>query len=161
MSPQIDIDFSQVEEFEPLPAGQVSILIEEVTLKQSKSGEYPYLNWELRVSEGEFANRRLFMMTSLSERALWRLKAVFENIGVLATQMQLQVDETTNLLLSPALSGLPAIAVVSQEVYEGRIQNRVEDLQAIPGGSKVILGKPAMTIGGTKPAAKPPRMVLK
>src|SRR3989304_7391119 len=116
--PQVNIDFSDIEEFEALPAARYSFKVESVTLRESQSSENPYLNWELTVTAEPYANRRLFMITSLSPKALWRLKAVFEALGVYQDQMQLQIDEDSQILISPPVVGKPGIALVSQEGYD-------------------------------------------
>ena len=127
---QIRIDFSDIEEFEPLPVGRYPIMVEVVALRQSQSSENPYLNWELKVTVEPYLNRRLFLMTSLSPKALWRLKAVFEAFGVFAEDMNLETTEVDDMeiLITPAVAGKAAIASVSQEVYQGRVQNRVDDV---------------------------------
>ena len=134
---QIRIDFSDIEEFEPLPVGRYPIMVEVVALRQSQSSENPYLNWELKVTVEPYLNRRLFLMTSLSPKALWRLKAVFEAFGVFAEDMNLETTEVDDMeiLITPAVAGKAAIASVSQEVYQGRVQNRVDDVFSAGGDS--------------------------
>lgn len=145
---QISINFSEVQDtaFEPIPKGEYPVIIDHVEIKASKSSENPYLNWELTVSDGEFINRKLWMMTSLSEKALWRLKSVFSNLGVLEDEMIIETDEDTGYVTNPELAGLPAIAMVTEEIYDGKIRNRVEDL--LPGE-------------GSAPKAKAPSLPVK
>jgi len=140
---QVSVDFSEIEEFEPLPVKDYLVIVQEVQMRQSEGGEYPYLNWELRVSEGEFENRALWMITSFSPKSLWRLQAVLQNLGIYTEQMEFEIDEESELVISPSLTGIAAIAVVKQEVYQGRLQNRVEDLLPIKSGTPVLkIAKP-------------------
>lgn len=58
--------------FDPLPAGWYNCSIYDIEEKEFRNkGKHPgdtYLNLELRVSEGDFENRRLFAMVPLFER---------------------------------------------------------------------------------------------
>lgn len=131
MPQTISIDFSQIPSMEPLPKGNYPVVVDSVVLTESKSSENPYFNWTLTVTEpGECQNRKLFFMTSLAEKSLWRLMAIFTNLGVYEEKIQIQVDDQTNMVIYPELSGLTGVAVVTQEVYEKRLQNRVEDILA-------------------------------
>lgn len=152
---EVVIDFSNVQEFDPIEPGNYPVFIDQVEMRASKSSDYPYMNWTLTITEGEAVNRKLFFMTSLSPKALWRAKAVFESLGIFQEKMSIQTDEESNLVLEPELSGLVAMAVVTQEVYEGRIVNRVQDL--IPMDSGVSVPPPS----GTAPqmAAQPQRQL--
>ena len=158
---QISIDFSDVESFEALEPGKYPIVVESVEMRASTKSENPYLNWELRITNESAKNRRLFLMTSLSPKALWRLKGIFENLGIYEEQMELQVDEESGILISPAIVGVPAIAVVAQEVYQGRVQNRVEDLLPPEGRApSVVIGGKASETAPAKATTKP-KLVLK
>lgn len=146
--PQYNLDFSQVEEFEPLPAGEYPVTVDHVEVKIGKESGQPYLNWDLIVSDGDFTGRHLFMASGLGDKSLWRLKAIFDGLGVLEEQMSLEVDDDSGYVISPELAGLPAVAVVRQEVYQNRTQNRVDDLLGSGAYEEEIAPPPP-------PAAKP------
>ena len=132
MTPTLNLDFSGVQEYDVLESGNYPVMIETVTMRQSKSDPNAYyLNWDLSITEGDAEGRHLFFMTSLKEKALWRLKTVFESLGIYQEQMALEVDEETGVVYGPELAGLVGLAVVSQEVYEKRLQNKVDDLLPI------------------------------
>lgn len=130
------IDFSDVESFEPLPEGEYDIEIDKVEVRMNKAGDGMYLNWELLVLDGEFENRRLWMITSLKPTALFRLKQVLEDLDVLEDdEVELEYDDDVDVtssggprLLYPELEGIQAVAVVRNEMYEGKEKNRVEQL---------------------------------
>lgn len=149
---QVSVDFSEIEEFEPLPVGDYPVIVQEVQTRQAEEAEYPYLNWELRIAEGEFENRALWMITSFSPKSLWRLQAVLQNLGIYTEKMEFEIDEDSDLVISPQLTGIAAIAVVKQEVYRGRLQNRVEDLLPIKSGASVIKVKKLEADKTPKPA---------
>ena len=158
------INFSEVEDsFEPLPEGQYPVTVEKVEVRESKSSEHNYLNWTLKVDEDaeEGAGRNLWMITSLSPKALFKLKAVFENLGVLEDEMDLEWDDdvevTTSegpMLLEPDVIGLAATAIVTNEMYEGKEQNRVNDLLESDAGARP--SKTGAKASGSKSAAKKP-----
>jgi hypothetical protein len=158
--PQITVDFSQVETYEALPPGEYPVVIDAIELRQSESSEHPYLNFTLVVPEGEFANRKLWFIGSLSPKALFRLKAVFDSFGLTDEQTVLDVDDATGVLLNPQLVGLPALAVVGNEVYQGQLRSRVNELigaEGIAGGAAPATeGAPAAAATAAPAARRSP-----
>jgi hypothetical protein len=146
---RVTVDFSDVQEFEPLGKGEYPVVVEKVTYKESQTEDkYDYLNWELTVTEAPNEGRKLWFITSLSPRALFRMKDIFENLGLPSDEVEIDYDEDAdNLVIEPELSGIPAIAVVSMRMYEGRPQDNVDTLIAPDKGS----GK---KVGGRGPVKK-------
>jgi hypothetical protein len=132
------VNFADVDSFEPLPEGSYDIEVDKVEVRRNKADDGDYLNWELVVIDGEYENRRLWMITSLKPQALFRLKQVLLDLGIIdedEEEMDLEWDDdvepTTSggpLLLYPELQGLEAVAQVKNEMYDGRERNRVENL---------------------------------
>lgn len=158
---QYTLDFSSVEEFDPLPAGEFPVVIDHVELKTGKDSGKLYLNWDLIVSDGDFSGRHLFMASGLGDKALWRLKQIFENLGVLEEEMVLEVDDDSGYVMTPELTGLPGVAVVKNEMYQNRIQNRVDDILSPYGNEVEVLPPPVQAPvskpGGLKPQGVAPR----
>lgn len=67
--------------FEPLPAGTYTVRLMNVEPRESANGN-PAWSWTYEVVEGEHTGRRLWDYTSLAEKALWRVKAVFDAFQV-------------------------------------------------------------------------------
>lgn len=151
--PRVTVDFSDVEEFEPLPKGDYAVVVDKVEYRESdpdNPDKYDYVNWECVVTEeGEFKGRRLWFISSFSPKALWRFKQILENLGLYEDELEVDYDEESMLVTQPELAGIPAMATVSQRSYEGRMQNQVDTLTAIDGSP----GKKAPT-GKAKTAAK-------
>lgn len=136
--PGIKVNFAEVESsFEPLPEGRYECIVETVEVRESKSSDNDYLNWELKVTDGEFEDRRLWMITSLSERALFRLKDTFLALGVIEEDDEIDIEweddvditpQEGPVLTNPEVIGLACIAVVTNEVYEGKERNRVNEI---------------------------------
>jgi hypothetical protein len=160
----IKIDFSEVESsFEPIPEGRYECIVETVEVRESKSSDNDYLNWEMKVTEGEHADRRLWMITSLSEKALFRLKDTFLALGVIEEddEVDIEWDDDVDItpqegpvLTNPEVIGLACVAVVHNEVYEGRERNKVDEL--LEAGSDTAKksssgsGRPAKARSGSK-----------
>jgi hypothetical protein len=152
---RVTVDFSDVQEFEALEKGEYPVLIEKAEYREPQTDDkYPYINLELTVIEGEAKGRKLWMILSFSPKALWRMKDVFENLGLYEDEVEVDYDEETMLVTEPELAGLPALAVVSQRTYEGRTQNQVDALLSPddkPGKKEPGAKKPT---AAKKPAAK-------
>lgn len=154
--PQIELDFSNVEEFEALPAGDYPVIVDHVELRVGQQSGNPYLNWDLTVADGEYSGRHLFMSSGLTERSLWRLKKVFENLGIYQDVMSIVTDDDSGYVIEPELSGLAGTAVVKIEMYQNRQQNRVDDLLSSDVTSAPIAPPaPAPRPAATAPVQKP------
>lgn len=159
----IKINFSEVEGgFEPLPEGSYEVIIERVEVRESNSSDNDYLNWEFKVTEDDFEERRLWMITSLSPKALFRLKDNFLALGVLEEDedMELEWEDDIDItpkegprLIEPELEGLACTVTVGNEVYEGRERNKVVDLQAADAPKPRAGAKKAGSKTATKPKA--------
>ena len=115
------IDMSDVEGFDPIPAGVYPIVVS--SLKQSEEdgpSGYPYFILELTVAEGEFENRKLWTNLSMSPKAAFKLKEFLLGVGVseedLAGEFDFDPDE---------YEGATAEVAVKQESYEGVVRNKV------------------------------------
>lgn len=133
--PKVPVDFSQVEEFEPLEKGEYACMIEEIVyVEQQQEDKYDYLNVTLTVTEeGEYANRKLWKVWSLSPKALFRMKQDLENLGVDVDELEIDYDEDSMQVLEPELAGFPCIATVTQRLYNGNLTNQVDVLRSIDG----------------------------
>lgn len=122
--PKVRVDFSKARDFEALPVGVYLVTVEETEVKDSNSSEYQYIKWTLQVATGEFAGRKLWMQTSLSPKATFGLRLALQALG--ETNPELESDEFE---MDPDdYLGRSALAVVSQEEYNQRMQNRVDKL---------------------------------
>jgi len=137
--PYFRVNFSDVESFEPVPEGEYGVEIDKVEVRQNKAGDGLYLNWELTIIDGDYENRKLWLITSLKETALFRLKQVLEGLNVIDADEDVELEYDDDIepstkegprLLEPDLEGMEAVANVHNEMYEGREQNRVNDLFA-------------------------------
>lgn len=75
-----DIDFSDIPDQAPLPAGMYAAEVVAATPGQSKSGN-PKVDLQWRIMSGEFENRRVFSHLSLHPNALGVTKAMLLALG--------------------------------------------------------------------------------
>lgn len=151
----LTVSFADVPDRSPLKPGKYEVVIQQVEVKQSESGEHPYLNWTLEVTEGEHEGRKLYMITSLSPKSLWNLQNVLQSFGLEGDEVELEVDEDTNMLISPDLSGEVAIATVAAQMYQGRPSAKVTMLTGnVAPPKKKAKAEPAKAATKVKSKAK-------
>jgi hypothetical protein len=78
-------DLSQQSSYEPVPAGTYSTTVFDVTPTEVKSGDNagkPQYKIQLRISEGQYENRRLFTYVPLyTGKAFWKTQSFFTALG--------------------------------------------------------------------------------
>jgi hypothetical protein len=126
--------------FEPLPENTYLAVPEEVTMEPGGANG-PYWKWTFKIAEGqEYAGRKLFMNTSLSEKALWKLKETFEAFGV-------STDTDTDDLIGKPVKLYVVQRPIEQGKRKGEIGNEIRNL--LPAD-----GTKAASASGAKGAAK-------
>jgi len=108
-------------DFEPLPAGVYTARLMEVNVKEGRTA--PYWSWTFEILEPDFLNRRMWVNTSLSPAAAWKMKEVFDAFGA---------DAGTD---TDELCGQAVRLTVTQRVIEtgnkkGEIGNNVDRVSA-------------------------------
>jgi hypothetical protein len=149
----INVDFSDVEGgFEVLPAGEYAVVVQKVVLRDSQKSDYPYLNWTLEVTEpGDYEGRLQWFTSSFHPKALWRMKEVFENLGIFQENIDFEVEEDGDerIVTKPELVGLPARAVIKVKDYQGNEKNDVDTLiSAEPSGPRKVAAGEKAAAGG-------------
>jgi hypothetical protein len=166
---RVSINFAEVEGgFEAVPEGTYHVEIVTVECRESKSSENDYLNWEFKILEGEGEGQHLWMITSLSPRALFRLKDVFEALGVLEDEMNLDFDDDVEItptagprMLEPDVEGLDCIVVVKNEMYENRERNRVNEVRPAKARTRAASNGESSSRSRTASSGKSQRRALR
>lgn len=114
----MNLDFSNVPSREPLEEGLYTLTIAKAEEKTSSTGN-PMLSVEFDVV-GVEGNRKLWDNYVLTDKALWKLKELFDALGL---------DTSTIVTIDPnELIGLQVQAKVIQEEYNGDTVNRVKKI---------------------------------
>ena len=106
------MDFSGVTEgFKDLVAGTYEVKVKGLT--KEEGNEYPYLKWELQVYKGSYKGSNIRMNTSLSPKALWRLRNTLIALGLKVPKSQVSLDPNK-------LVGLAMGVEINMRDYEGK-----------------------------------------
>lgn len=117
----INLDFSSVPSREPLEEGVYHLQIAKVEETSSSTGN-PMLKVEYDVL-GVEGNRKLWDNYVLIDKCLWKVKELFDALGIdTSALVEMDVDE---------LVGLEVQAKVIQETYNGDIMNRVKKVMPL------------------------------
>ena len=117
----LNLDFSSVPSREPLEEGIYHLQIAKVEETNSSTGN-PMLKVEYDVL-GVEGNRKLWDNYVLIDKCLWKIKELFDALGIdTSALVEMDVDE---------LVGLEVQAKVVQEIYNGDIMNRVKKVMPL------------------------------
>ena len=117
----INLDFSSVPSREPLEEGVYHLQIAKVEETNSSTGN-PMLKVEYDVL-GVEGNRKLWDNYVLIDKCLWKVKELFDAIGIdTSALVEMDVNE---------LVGLEVQAKVIQETYNGDTMNRVKKVMPL------------------------------
>ena len=112
----INLDFSSVPSREPLEEGVYHLQIAKVEETSSSTGN-PMLKVEYNVL-GVEGNRKLWDNYVLIDKCLWKVKELFDALGIdTSALVEMDVNE---------LVGLEVQAKVIQETYNGDAVNRIK-----------------------------------
>jgi len=110
----LDVDFTDVPEGGWLGEGQYQAVVEECTLETSQQTGGQYLKWKFKSTEAATYGQASTIMTSLSEKALWKLRDVLRAIGIVPEGPLGRVTVNTDSYI-----GRAATIQVVNEPYEG------------------------------------------
>jgi len=115
----------------PVPEGRYPVEVVEVERRVAAHGG-EYLNWALRIEDGEHAGKRLWMVTSLREDLLDLLATVLRavNVSVDDGDLSIETDED-GVLVRPDIAGRRAVALVVHDEWQGETRTKVRRLVSI------------------------------
>ena len=117
----LNLDFSSIPSREPLEEGVYSLTIAKVEETNSSTGN-PMLKVEYDVN-GVEGNRKLWDNYVLIDKCLWKVKELFDAIGVDTSEL-VEMDVTE-------LVGMEVNGKVIQETYNGDIVNRIKKVMPV------------------------------
>lgn len=112
---------TETQSFDALPADVYIGRLDEVEVRDGAKG--PYWSWAFTVvsdkdGEEKFAGRKLWVNTSLSEKAHFKLKEVFDAFGY-------ETDSDTDELIGESIKMLVEETIIEQGARKGQPGNNV------------------------------------
>lgn len=129
MSPKVSVDMSEARKsMEPVPEGVYECEIEKCEVKPSSSGNLMAV-FTFEVQTGDWQGRKFWHNCSFLPQAAFKLLEVLNAVGMEVTEDNIEFD-------SDELVGKQCLVTVNQEEYEGKLQNKVQKVNAMPARSK-------------------------
>lgn len=129
------VDYSAIEEmdFSPIPNGTYDAVLTGWDLKDGDAGPYYNCEYTLDESAGEFNNRKVWKVCSLSPKALWGFKRDMVRLGADPERMAPGSDEDTDDVIASQVGGSCRL-VLEQEEYEAndgemKIKNNIKEVK--------------------------------
>lgn len=115
----------EVGQFDALPEGPYNArLVEVKTDGEGPSG--PYWLWRFEVVDGEFEGRNLWANTSLSDKAVWKVREMFDAFGY-------TTDSDTDDLIGDVVRLIVTQRPIEKGARAGQIGNNVDKVLAFDG----------------------------
>lgn len=110
--------------FAPVEEGVYTLeLMEDVEVKEGRVA--PYWRWTFEIPEGEqYAGRRFWTNTSLSDNAFWKLKEAFDAFGV-------PTNTDTEDLVKRRVKALITIRTIEKGQRQGQLTNEIDKLMPL------------------------------
>lgn len=130
--PQLDkktakrVDDTEGSSFEAIPEGIYVALLKDCKVAPKEGPAGPYWTWEFEVADGpdggdEYTHRRLWVNTSLSENADWKMQEIFKAFGVGSnTDTDTLTNEVVRLVVSQR--------IIEQGARKGQMSNNVDQV---------------------------------
>lgn len=116
----------------PMGPGFFEIEVTKCEVTTSQRTGNPYMAWELTViNDEEYAGRKLFFNTGLTQKSLWTLKRALEALNF--EQDSINDDDLTFGEICESVIGEQAVAEVVIREYQGTERDNVQRL--LPVGS--------------------------
>lgn len=118
------VNSAETQDFSALPVGTYTGKL--VNVDTSKSGDAgPYWSWEFDITDDGFEGRKLWVNTSLSEKADWKMKEVFNAFGH-------DAESDTDELIGESITLVVSQTVIERGNRKGQMGNNVD--QCLPLG---------------------------
>ena len=145
MSPRQILDFSAVEDMSPLDAGRYRAQIEKMTFRPAPTDDKSdQISVQYIVTEdGDYLGRKAWTNLYLSAKALFRVKAWFNSMGLDGDEIAYDYDEETLEILEPDLVGVDVEITVKNELYQGEKQAKVVAVERVAPPKRLKKAKPA------------------
>lgn len=133
---RVDFTNTKSKSFEALPTSVYPMVIAGFQIKESKSSEHPYIEWEFIVEGGDYNGRKIWYRSSLHPNVDWRLREDLKAFGVAEDKLAGQFE------FDPAdFVGTKLNVTVSQVTYNERLTNDVDAIELREASRTVATGR--------------------
>jgi hypothetical protein len=141
----IPVSFEGIEQksFDPLPVGRYPAKVSGVTYNESSQrSDEPYIAWEFTVSEGEYANRKAFLNSSLQaaneaegkKDARWATMRILSALGFTDEEIKSKEWDFEDPEIVDSLMDRDCVVSIGHQKYEGETRQRVR--RVLPAGGE-------------------------
>ena len=114
-------------EYPPVSPGEYAAVLHSATPKQGAKGTYLALRFSIT---GDELKRQVWMNASLSDNSLWRIAQLTETLGIELSGSEFKNRKEFENELIGQLENRPCRVVVSNEVYEDVVRDRVDEVKS-------------------------------
>ena len=145
--------------FEPIPKGWYNLAVESCELKPTKAGTGSYLSLQLKVQEGEFANRTVFDMITYSNPNAQAVEIGHRKLSALCRAVGIVELTSTDMFLNRVVAAKVGIRIDKTGTYDP--QNDVREYKSASAATAPVVGNaaaaatPAATTTTTTTASAP------
>lgn len=134
--PQLNIDVSDVQTFEPFPEGRYTLRFDSYTIKESKGAKtagIPALNATFVVADGEYKDRRVWAFMLVSGQYAFLMKEFLQAVlgDLEGTPIPSDPDEFLNVTVEAQISIDPSS---TETGGNGVPKNKIEHFYPVGGG---------------------------
>jgi len=127
----LNFDGVDIEGPEPVPAGVYNARVDssQCEVKKSQNGnEYFTLTYVIE-NHSEFAGRKVYEYYTLTKNSMWKIWRVLKALGVVSNNTSHEKQNHKQVVVDfREIHNKPCRIKVSQEEYQGRIRNRVDEV---------------------------------
>ena len=121
------VDYSEKTDFPLLEEGEHDAIIH--SIKPDEGPQGTYLRTRFSVI-GDALNRQAWMNISLADGALWRVKKMARDLGVINTKKSYKSREAFEAEVAQMFTGRACRITVEHQEFEGVVRNRVTSVSA-------------------------------
>lgn len=118
-------NFSDIPD-DTIEPGNYMATVEHIELRTSDNSGLDYLNWEFNLTDAEHLGRKVWMILSLSPKALFRVKQTAEVLGF-EEVFAFSIDED-NMVVEPDFNGMEVELLLENREYQGKVRTQVKEI---------------------------------
>ena len=131
------VDYSVIEEmdFSPIPNGTYDAVLTGWELNDGDKGPYYNCEYTLDESAEEYKNRKVWTVTSLSPKSLWRFKRDMIRLGADGERMAPGSDEDTDDIIASNVGASCRLKLLQEDYKDNageiKVKNTIKEVIAV------------------------------